>query len=300
MFSGITLSIRTVALFNCWMVCHTEESLKGCSAFSLCLESPWPPQKKRLGFQVICVSTYQWTGQLCLFNGPGLPWTLFRGLRKDIPSAVSWKPTWPSEIYWFWHWGYKRWANISQYLTGQNFEGLNTTHSKRLLIIIIEIQVGKQMETPTLLWQLCHDVCQSIKRKLKYPVICVIRYKNPQMWPGERVKGFLVSCRQGGVGWASSGLPFCPEVLGVGGQQGKALWCHRPARARPPCCSFSQPPIPFTGSAALLPCQAEPLLLKKGLCVMWLNGPDIAVNSDDLFKTCLHSGGVFLVVSRTT
>lgn len=39
----------------------------------------------------------------------------------------------------------------------------------------------------------------------------------------ERVKGFLVSCSQAVGGWASSLPPFCPEVAGVRGLQGKAL-----------------------------------------------------------------------------
>ena len=85
---------------DCWMVCYTEESLKGHLPFSLCWECPWLPQKKRLRFQGICLSTYQWTGQLCLFTGPGLPWPLFTSLGRDIPWCVSWKLASPMKVHW--------------------------------------------------------------------------------------------------------------------------------------------------------------------------------------------------------
>lgn len=52
------------------MVRYTEESLKGHLPFSLCLESPWPAQKKRPGFRAfVCPHI---SGQSSCFHSAGL------------------------------------------------------------------------------------------------------------------------------------------------------------------------------------------------------------------------------------
>lgn len=127
------------------------------------------------------------------------------------------------------------------------------------------------MQTPTLRWlMLCRlfssnkKICFSIKKSLWNPPLKCQVWSGGPAFVSERVKGFR-SAVAGSGGWASSVLPFCPEVLGVRGLQGKALWCHRAAVAGLPRCSPSLPTHnPFHSHQSL--CQAEAFLLNELSC----------------------------------
>lgn len=60
-------------------------------AFQLLFGVPPTALQEKARSQGICLSTYQWTRQLRLFTEPGLPWALFKGLRKDVPWLLSWR-----------------------------------------------------------------------------------------------------------------------------------------------------------------------------------------------------------------
>lgn len=104
----------------------------------------------------------------------------------------------------------------------------------------------------------------------------------------ERVKGFFWSAvaRQ----WRM-GLLFCPEVLGVRGLQGKALWCHKPALAGLSCCSLSQGPfLLIVASDPLVP---NNLLVSYGAKSWFLD------YIERVFKNYISLGLVFLSIFWT-